>query len=63
MTSEEINRLKEALQFYETAKADLLEAIEVLEQSVQNVKGCHEVLSLSLSLLESNSTTKYKKHL
>jgi len=55
MTSEEINRLKEALPFYETAKGDLLEAIEAHEQSVQNVKGSHEALSLSLSLFESNS--------
>ena len=55
MTSEEVNRLKEALPFYETARADLLEAIEAHEQSVQNVKGSHEALSLSLSLFESNS--------
>ena len=58
--SEEINRLKEALPFYETARADLLEAIEAHEQSVQNVKGSHEALSLSLSLFESNSRSFYK---
>ena len=60
VTSEEINRLKEALPFYETAKTDLLEAIEAHEQSVQNVKGSHETLSLSLALFESNSRSFYK---
>ncbi|XP_065920020.1 uncharacterized protein [Dysidea avara] len=60
MTSEEINRLKEALPFYETARADLLEAIDAHEQSVQNVKGSNEALSLSLSLFESNSRSFYK---
>ena len=58
MTSKEINRLKEALPFYETA--DLLEEIEAHEQSVQNVKGSHEALNLSLSLFESNSRSFYK---
>ena len=60
MTSEEVNRLKEALPFYETARADLLEAIEAHERSVQIFKGFQEALSLSLSLFESNSRSFYK---
>ena len=51
----EILGLVEALPFLEAAKSDLLEAIESHEQSVQNVKGSHDTLSLSLSLFESNS--------
>ena len=56
----EIVRLFEALPFLEAAKSDLLEAIESHEQSVQNVKGSHDTLSLSLSLFESNSRSFYK---
>ena len=48
------------LPFYETARADLLEAIDAHEQSVQNVKGSHEALNLSLSLFKSNSRSFYK---
>ena len=48
-TSEETNRLKEILSFYETTRADLLEAIEVHKQSEQDVKHSYEGLSLSLS--------------
>ena len=43
----------------QVAKSDL-EAIESHEQSVQNVKGSHDALSLSLSLFESNSRSFYK---
>ena len=60
VTSEEGNRLKEALPFYETARADLFEAIEAHERSIQNVEASHEALSLSLSLFESNSRSFYK---
>ena len=60
VTNEEIIRLVEALPFLETAKSDLLEAIETHEQSVQNVKGSREALSLLLSLFESNSHCFYK---
>ena len=56
----EILGLVEALPFLEAAKSDLLEAIESHEQSVQNVKGSHDALSLSLSLSESNSRSFYK---
>ena len=56
----EILGLVEALPFLEAAKSDLLEAIESHEQSVQNVKGSHDALSLSLSLFESNSRSFYK---
>ena len=59
-TNVEIVRLVEALPFLETAKSDLLEAIESHEQSIQNVKGSHDTLSLSLSLSESNSRSFYK---
>ena len=59
-TNVEIVRLVEALPFLEAAKSDLLEAIESHEQSVQNVKGSHDALSLSLSLFESNSRSFYK---
>ena len=55
-----IVRSAEALPFLEAAKSDLLEAIESHEQSVQNVKGSHDALSLSLSLFESNSRSFYK---
>ena len=60
VTNVEIVRLVEALPFLEAAKSDLLEAIESHEQSVQNVKGSHDALSLSLSLFESNSRSFYK---
>ena len=50
----------EALPFLETAESDLLEAIESHEQSVQNVKGSREALSLLLLLFESNSRSFYK---
>ena len=56
----EILGLVEALPFLEAAKSDLLEAIESHELSVQNVKGSHDALSLSLSLSESNSRSFYK---
>ena len=59
-TNVEIVRLVEALPFLETAKSDLLEAIESHEQSIQNVKGSHDALSLLLSLSESNSRSFYK---
>ena len=59
-TNVEIVRTAEALPFLETAQRDLLEAIESHEQGVQNVKGSHEALSLSLSLFESNSRSFYK---
>ena len=59
-TNVEIVRSAEALPFLEAAKSDLLEAIESHEQSVQNVKGSHDALSLSLSLFESNSRSFYK---
>ena len=52
--------MAEALPFLETAQHDLLEATESHEQGVQNVKGSHEALSLSLSLIESNSRSFYK---
>ena len=58
--SVEVVRTAEALPFYEAAQHDLLEAIESHEQGVQNVKGSHEALSLSLSLFESNSRSFYK---
>ena len=58
--SVEIVRMAEALPFLETAQRDLLEAIDSHEQGVQNVKGSHEALSLSLSLFESNSRSFYK---
>ena len=58
--SVEIVRTAEALPFFETARYDLLEAIQSHEQGVQNVKGSHEALSLSLSLFESNSRSFYK---
>ena len=60
VTNVEIVRLVEALPFLEAAKSDLLEAIESHEQSVQNVTGSHDALSLSLSLFESNSRYFYK---
>ena len=60
VASVEIVRMAEALPFLETAQCDLLEAIESHEQGVQNVKGSHEALSLSLSLFESNSRSFYK---
>ena len=60
VASVEIVRMAEALPFLETARHDLLEAIESHEQGVQNVKGSHEALSLSLSLFESNSRSFYK---
>ncbi|XP_065893671.1 tetratricopeptide repeat protein 28-like isoform X2 [Dysidea avara] len=60
MTREEVTRLTEALPFYETAKADLIEAVDAHEQSVQNVKGSHESLNLSLLLFEGNSRSFYK---
>ena len=60
IVNEEIIRLVEALPFLETAKSDLLEAIESHEQTIQNVKGSHEALSLSLSLFDSNSRSFYK---
>ena len=60
VTDFEIVRLVEALPFLEAAKSDLFEAIESHEQSVQNVKGSHDALSLSLSLFESNSRSFYK---
>ena len=53
-------RLVGALPFLETAKSDLFEATESHEQSFQNAKGSHEVLSLSLSLIESNSRSFHK---
>ena len=53
-------QLAEARPFLEAAKKDLLQAIESHEQSVQNVKGSHDALSLSLSLFESNSRSFYK---
>ena len=56
----EIIRTAEALPFLETARCDLFEAIQSHEQGVQNVKGSHEALSLSLSLFESNSRSFYK---
>ena len=56
----EILGLVEALPFLEAAKSDLLEAIESHEQSVQNVKGSHDALSLSLSLFENNVRSFYK---
>ena len=59
-TTVEIVRLVEALPFLEAAKSDLLEAIESHELSIQNVKGSHDALSLSLSLSESNSRSFYK---
>ena len=60
IASVETVRMAEALPFLETAQRDLLEAIESHEQGVQNVKGSHEALSLSLSLFESNSRSFYK---
>ena len=66
ITSEEINRLKEALPSYETARADLLEAVEVHGQSVQNIKRSHEAISHSRNKkatqeeFESNSRSFYK---
>ena len=60
IANEEIVRLVEAVSFLETAKSDLLEATESHEQGVQNVKGSHEALSLSLSLIENNSRSFYK---
>ena len=60
VTNDEITRLIEALPFLETAKSDLLEAVGSHEQSVQNVKGSHEGLSLLLSLFESHSRSFYK---
>ena len=60
VASVEIVRMAEALPFLETARRDLLEAIESHEQGIQNVKGSHEALSLSLSLFESNSRSFYK---
>ena len=60
VTNVGILRLVEALPFLEAAKSDLLEAIESHEQNVQNVKGSHDALSLSLSLFESNSRSFYK---
>ena len=53
-------RLAEARPFLEAAKKDLLQAIESHEQSVQNVKGSHDALNLSLSLFESNFRSFYK---
>ena len=58
--SVEIIQTAEALPFLETAQRDLLKAIQSHEQGVQNVKGSHEALSLSLSLFESNSRSSYK---
>ena len=60
VASVEVVRMTEALPFLETARHDLLEAIESHEQGVQNVKGSHEALSLSISLFESNSRSFYK---
>ena len=60
VASVETVRMAEALTFLETAQRDFLEAIESHEQGVQNVKGSHEALSLSLSLFESNSRSFYK---
>ena len=60
VTNVEVVRSAEALPFLEAAKSDLLEAIESHEHSVQNVKGSHDALSLSLSLFESNSRSFYK---
>ena len=59
VASVEIVRMAEALPFLETAQRDLLEAIESHEQGVQNIKGSHETLSLSISLFESNSRSYY----
>ncbi|XP_065893673.1 tetratricopeptide repeat protein 28-like [Dysidea avara] len=59
-TSEEVTRLTEALPFYETAKADLIEAVEAHERGTQNVKGSHESLNLSTLLFENNSKSFYK---
>ena len=59
-SNEETVQAVEALPFLGAAKSDLLVAIESHEQSVQNVKGSHEALSLSLSLFESNSRSFYK---
>ena len=58
--NQEIVRTAEALLFLETAQRDLFEAIQSHEQGVQNIKGSHEALSLSLSLFESNSRSFYK---
>ena len=58
--SVDIIRTAEALPFLETSQRDLFEAIQSHEQGVQNVKGSHEALSLSLSLFESNSRSFYK---
>ena len=60
ITSVEIIRMAEALPFLETAQHDLFEVIDSHEQGVQNVKGSHDALSLSLSLFESNSRSFYK---
>ena len=58
--NEEIVQMAEALPFLETAQRDLLVAIQLHEQGVQNVKGSHEALSLSSSLFEINSRSFYK---
>jgi len=52
-------QIKRSVPFYETAKADLLEAIKAHEQSIQNVKGSltHEAFSL---LFENNLRSFYK---
>ena len=60
VTNVKIAHLVEALPFLETAISDLLEAIQSHEHSIQNVKGSHEALGLSLSLFESNSRSFYK---
>ena len=60
VTSEEVTRLTEALPFYETAKANLIEAVEAHERGIQNVKGSHESLNLSTLLFENNSKSFYK---
>ena len=60
VTNVEIAHLVEALPFLEAAISDLLEAIQSHEQTIQNVKGSHEALGLSLSLSESNSRSFYK---
>ena len=59
-TNVEIGQSSEAIPFLEAARSDFLKVIESHEQSVQNVKGSHDALSLSLSLFESNSRSFYK---
>ena len=59
-SNEETVQAVEALPFLKAAKSDLLVAIESHEQNVQNIKGSHEDLRLSLSLFENNSQSFYK---